>query len=239
MKNSSKGFIVPLLLILIALFFIGGGSYAYLQTKQNNQPAVVDSNVQTTSTTKTTPAPQQLPIAANILPNIHSPTDYEKSLVSRISSLYSPENSYIIKYYDDKTVVFYTLSSKGTLSIFDIKNLKALSTPVLDAAFDPAVVESNSYMIGIGSVPAPDGNLGIVAGDIIFYKKGATDFQIVPNSTLPVSETYAAKWLGETAYAYDLTFDESTKILTASVFKQNPDQEAPNTKVRTVQFVLP
>lgn len=53
MKTPQKGFVVPLLLILTAIFFIGGGSYAYLQAKQNNQPAVIGLDIQATSTIKT------------------------------------------------------------------------------------------------------------------------------------------------------------------------------------------
>lgn len=39
MKNSQKGFIVPLLLILIAVLVVGGGAYVYLQKEPASQPA--------------------------------------------------------------------------------------------------------------------------------------------------------------------------------------------------------
>lgn len=52
MKNLQKGFIVPLLLVIIALLLVGGGVYVYTQQKQNSQPAVVDQTTQTTQPIK-------------------------------------------------------------------------------------------------------------------------------------------------------------------------------------------
>lgn len=46
MKTHKKGFVVPLLLVLIAALLIGGGVYAYIQKNQSNQSAVT-SIVQT------------------------------------------------------------------------------------------------------------------------------------------------------------------------------------------------
>lgn len=53
MKNSRKGFIVPLLLTLVAILLVGGGVYVYVQDKQANQPIVVTQPAQTTSTAQT------------------------------------------------------------------------------------------------------------------------------------------------------------------------------------------
>jgi hypothetical protein len=50
MKNSHKGFILPLLLIIIALAFVGGGAYVYLQNKQSGQPETVSPVTQTATT---------------------------------------------------------------------------------------------------------------------------------------------------------------------------------------------
>ena len=43
MKNTQKGFIVPLLLAIIAVLLIGGGAYVYTQNKQADQPATASS----------------------------------------------------------------------------------------------------------------------------------------------------------------------------------------------------
>lgn len=40
MKTSQKGFIGTLLLIIIALVLVGGGTYVYMQTKQASWPAI-------------------------------------------------------------------------------------------------------------------------------------------------------------------------------------------------------
>ncbi len=55
MKNSSRGFIVPLLLIVIAVLLVGGGAYVY----QNHTLISVDSLPIATTTTQATPKPVQ------------------------------------------------------------------------------------------------------------------------------------------------------------------------------------
>ncbi|TSC68745.1 MAG: hypothetical protein G01um101466_311 [Parcubacteria group bacterium Gr01-1014_66] len=45
MKNSQKGFIVPVLLIIIALLVVGGGVYVY-ESKKTETPIVVDTETQ-------------------------------------------------------------------------------------------------------------------------------------------------------------------------------------------------
>src|SRR3989344_2641973 len=45
MKNSQKGFVVPLLVGIIALLVIGGGVYIY-ENKKVETPVVVDNTVQ-------------------------------------------------------------------------------------------------------------------------------------------------------------------------------------------------
>mgnify|MGYP001606502060 FL=1 len=57
MKNSKKGFIVPVLLVIIALLVVGGGVYIY-ENKKAEVPAVVDTGTQQTNT--------QIPPAQNI-----------------------------------------------------------------------------------------------------------------------------------------------------------------------------
>ena len=52
MKNIQRGFIVPFLLVIIALLIVGGGAYVYTQNKKGNQPVVESPTTQTTSTTQ-------------------------------------------------------------------------------------------------------------------------------------------------------------------------------------------
>src|SRR3989344_3293753 len=58
MKNTQRGFIMPLLLALIAILLVGGGVYVYTQNKQAGQPAVVDQTPQQTTSTAQTPSSQ-------------------------------------------------------------------------------------------------------------------------------------------------------------------------------------
>ncbi len=66
MKNSQKGFIVPLLIAIIALLVAGGGAYVYLnkktseapnQTSNNNNSKQTDSGVKTTNKNTTSCVP--------------------------------------------------------------------------------------------------------------------------------------------------------------------------------------
>jgi archaellum component FlaF (FlaF/FlaG flagellin family) len=47
--NYKKGFIAPLILIIIALLVLGGGAYVYVQKNQANQSVTAASTAQTTN----------------------------------------------------------------------------------------------------------------------------------------------------------------------------------------------
>jgi|GEM_PF-4177149 hypothetical protein len=237
MKISQRGFIPPFLLALIAVLLVGGGAYVYIN-KQANQ-SVVNASMQATSTAQTESLPsEQLPTASHFLLNTNSNlTEYENALIKKMSAIGGPDNAYILKWYDDKTAVFIIAPPKGggaSMDIYDIKTLKRIST----LNFLEFGIESSSYIIATGLVSAgPTDTVG--EEDLIFYKKGATDFQVVPNSTLLVSETYSAGIGGMGSSIYHFTFDEPTKTLSTSVFKRFNGSASENTKIRTVKFVLP
>ena len=50
MKTTQRGFIVPLLLVIIAVLLLGGGVYVYVQKNQTNQSAIVSATAEATST---------------------------------------------------------------------------------------------------------------------------------------------------------------------------------------------
>lgn len=215
MNTSQKGFIAPLLLILIVILLIGGGTYVFTQKKQVSLPTADSAATQATST-----------------------QDATTDLINRISSVYSRDNSYTVVYHDDKTVAFVVAVPAGkspVLTIADIHTLKTINTRNI-YMWDS--IESTNYIIGVGA----DYVIGVgIIGDgkvgLKYYKSGASDVEMIPNSTLPASETYIKANGGMGSSYYDLTFDESTKTLTASVFKANSGD--PNKKIRTIKFVLP
>ncbi|MCX6787323.1 MAG: hypothetical protein NTY93_02245 [Candidatus Kaiserbacteria bacterium] len=62
MKNSQRGFVMPLLLAIIAILLIGGGAYVYMQNKQTNQPATTNSVAQITQSDELVQAKFELAI---------------------------------------------------------------------------------------------------------------------------------------------------------------------------------
>jgi Ser-Thr-rich glycosyl-phosphatidyl-inositol-anchored membrane family len=85
MKNSQKGFVVPLLVAIIAILIIGGGVYIY-ENKKVETPVVADNttqqsnqikqiNTQNTPVIKTTPVSNPAPVKSSI--TISSPNGQE------------------------------------------------------------------------------------------------------------------------------------------------------------------
>lgn len=72
MKNLQKGFIVPVLLVIIALLVVGGGVYVY-ESKKTEVPPVVDNGTQQTNTqtppvnTQTNNPPSQIDNSFKVL----------------------------------------------------------------------------------------------------------------------------------------------------------------------------
>ena len=96
MQNSQKGFVVPILLVIITLLVIGGGVYVY-QNKKTEIPVVVDtetppSNQNQQKTNTQTPTPLPTP---NPSPN--SPSTKTPSLSNGCENLIS----YSAKAYQD------------------------------------------------------------------------------------------------------------------------------------------
>jgi hypothetical protein len=54
MKNTQRGFIVPLVIIIIAVLAVGGGTYVYTKNKESAD-VIVDTNIQATTTATVNP----------------------------------------------------------------------------------------------------------------------------------------------------------------------------------------
>ncbi|MCX6752279.1 MAG: hypothetical protein NTZ87_02150 [Candidatus Nomurabacteria bacterium] len=66
MKNLQKGFIVPVLLVIIGLLVIGGGVYIY-ENKKAETPPIVDTGTQQTNNQNQPIPTQQVTIAEHIV----------------------------------------------------------------------------------------------------------------------------------------------------------------------------
>src|SRR3989344_4348691 len=83
MKNSKKGFIVPVLLVIIALLVVGGGVYIY-ENKKAEVPAVVDTGTQQSNqnpqqTNTQTPPVTTQPVSQ---PSTNNPTNPPTTKIS-------------------------------------------------------------------------------------------------------------------------------------------------------------
>jgi len=171
------------------------------------------------------------PIAARILSDNNALTEYEKALVARAQLSLSVMNGgsygYVpeLKFYDNKTAVFCTPDGKDGcyLDIYDINTLAKINE---GGSLGLSDVESGGYIIAVYD------------SGIRFYKKGASNFQSVPNSSLDSKKETYTKQAGMGGGATDVTFDEPTRTITASVFKPVWGDVA-NPRIRTVKFVLP
>lgn len=225
---------------------VGGGSYLYVsyistEIEAINEPMPLSEKSKTpTSTPKKI---QQNQMVTNKQPHmaerILTSEDqlhlnaYEQNLVHRgenASSVmkYAPLGDKLrLKYYDEQTVVFELLSQKigMVMSVYDIDTLTHISSHLyLDA------IEGREYSVFVG-----DGD-----ATLMYYKKGEREVKIVPNSTLPGTETYGKAIAGMGLYDYEFSVDEPTKTVTASIFKPVDDPDGKeNPKTRTATFMLP
>lgn len=242
------------IIFITAGLLIGIWIYAYTQKKEANQPAAEKPNTQTISIKSisnqqdTVNIDNQRPVALNILPDTHSDlTNYEKSLVSRINASSVLVNSYLkgvtskLKFYDGKTVVFSLPTKKdvSTLFIYDINTLTNINSNDLEINLIDKFnnyIATNNYIIAIGSINYGPYDTNNDREVFLFYKKGDTNFRVVTNSQILKTETYFENCLSADSCTTDFTFDEKTKTLSASMFKII--ENLPNTKIRTMKFVL-
>jgi hypothetical protein len=215
-------------------------------------PNPVVQNVQvvssTTEVSMTIEENKKLPVAENILiDRSKNLTNYEKGLVQKYikksgrfdmsvgidALLEDPEIGVALKFYNENVVFFEDFDGKGSVyfNFYTIDTLEKINKEgfINNINNFGTIIENSNYII----IPSED--------NLIFYKKGAPGFQVVPNSLLvSKKETYLVGYDMGGDWG-DLTFDESTRVLTSSVFKR-PDNRNPsvaNKKIRTVKFVLP
>mgnify|MGYP003501130442 CR=1 FL=1 len=149
---------------------------------------------------------------------------YQYLLESSNKNIIEAKSKIRIKYYDNDTVALIVPSDKVGfyLDVYNMQTLEKKSTV-------PMTLFGNSLEVK---------NYTIVINDavIIYYKNGADDIMIIPNSELNSKiETYVK--LGDFVSIYDFSFNEETKKLTASVFKPVFSEGKENPKIRTATSV--
>ncbi|MEI7463402.1 MAG: Ser-Thr-rich GPI-anchored membrane family protein [Candidatus Taylorbacteria bacterium] len=161
MKNSQKGFVVPLLVAIIALLVIGGGVYVY-DNKKADVPAVVDNTTQQSNQVQQTNT-QNPPVTASTNNQSQSanPDGNYAPNPSKGSSItvISPKNNVQISSGQTYTIK-WTSVNVGNQVVF-ITLLSDRNTLVSSLA--DGVPNSGSYSWKVGA-SIPKGNYQIVIG---------------------------------------------------------------------------
>jgi hypothetical protein len=117
MKNSQKGFIVPVLLVIIALLVVGGGVYIY-ENKKVEIPAVVDTGTQPTNqnqqqtNTQTPPVTTGLKTYSNSGIEFKYPATWAVTKKDNEITLTSPNNA-----ANDITLLVFSTPTGKTFNI--------------------------------------------------------------------------------------------------------------------------
>lgn len=200
-------------------FLVGGIIILiFLSYKAFFVPKVIEPTI-TTSTTG---------ILLGDVANYENLTTANKLLIEKI---YKPLNdpsgwaACQLKYSDNKIALVGCLGPKVGIRFFlvHLENIKPFDADV-DTINTWGYVETKNILISIQN------------NNITYFKPGFTEIKRVLGADLTTGETYIKR--GGMANDYEFSFDESTKTLTVSVFKDEQREDRANTKLREVQFVL-
>lgn len=171
MKNSQKGFIVPLLLVIIVALVVGGGVYIY-ENKKTEAPVVVDTETESsnkntqqtnTKTPNQTPTPTKNPSLSNDCENLISYSakayqdGWEKTFKKENNLSDSEFNAYI-------TINSVSLRPKGLTCELEIRYavkkdwLLANQIDSMTLGVPPTISPSN---LPLESDPTQSGRLGV------------------------------------------------------------------------------
>lgn len=128
MKNNQKGFIVPLLIAVIALLAIGGGIYVY-NNKKTEAPAVVDTGTQQTNaqTQKINQSTTLTPEQQKALEDAYT-KGKNASIMAEMSTLRSIG---LLIYQTNHSYVSFC--SNGLINVNAYSNLSAMVQNIIDA----------------------------------------------------------------------------------------------------------
>lgn len=235
--NYQKGFVVPLLLLTIAVLVIGGGVYVYQDNKQSDSSSIAASTTTPTvkaPTTQTQPLKSPAVTTGTILLGdkafYKNLTSEQKAIIIALNASFDVPaetlESYVLKYYDSRKIIFGNTSTKTILPLvlLERNSWKYIGDINCKINVNGGYFESQSYLIGVSD------------SGVCYYKLGDATLTLIPDSLPGKGETYV-KNAGALDY-YDVSFNEATKVLSAGVFRAINDDGPDNPKLRTVQFTL-
>jgi hypothetical protein len=172
MKNFQKGFVVPLLLVLVALLIIGGGVYLYTQKNQLSSVALNEVATTTAQTGVINPVPAQT--QSSITPPVNS---------TQLKTIYTNNQySFSIGYQSGVAIKDYSTSGitpqfNPSISFEDYANSSPDTTGMTSTIVDIPIV-------GIG-----DSTVGSASGDLTVSRSiNAADTVDCTSSTLGQNE---------------------------------------------------
>jgi hypothetical protein len=136
-------------------------------------------------------------------------------------------------YSDENTIVISVSNEKrgGFLYLFDIKTSKELGN------YQNYTVDQNSIVKGDYLIFPCENTLK--QESFCYYRAGDLKVNFITNSNLEnTKETYISG-LWDDGVGYSSAFNEKTKKLLITLFKNQNKSDTPNTKLREVEFVLP
>ncbi|MCR4333813.1 MAG: hypothetical protein NUV60_02260 [Patescibacteria group bacterium] len=212
----------------------------------------IKSTTQTTTTAQTSVTPQDK-IAGNIL--LGSAAQYE-NLSTEQKKLVDEYNTYLAKKYDTQLQ-----SDRCKLKYYDAENIlvgcagekPGLAFQLIERGTWKSV-ENNNYCnldMWAGYLETKNYIISVSDGGVCYYKAGDSTITLIPNSEFTHSFTdvngVRSRDESEESYVkrigladdYEVSFNEQTRTLTASVYRNNNNGVSDSPMIREVTFVLP
>jgi hypothetical protein len=220
MKNQQKGFIVPLLVLIIAVLAIGGGAYVYTQNKEATQTPVSTTPTSTTTTSTHSPsASSSSTVKAKVNSTTPTPTNSVEPSLTLTNPVPPTSSAKISLMFGDSISVSWTSSHLKENGVQNIGiYLKATNGELCQLSVVPIDAPSTSVTIptvckGTNKKLVPDIYKLVIYGANDLSSSVGMDtthgslISVLENTTLPVNQqTYTDLQHGFTIkYTYPTT----------------------------------
>ena len=177
MKNSKKGFIVQVLLVIIALLVVGGGVYIY-ENKKAEVPAVVDTGTQQTNT-QTPPVTQ--PVAnttgkSTQVSDEKNKNDIQDLLRRQCQALSSKDTKALIDTIDQSNASLFQKYKKS------VEILLSMTSSVVSCQYEIKDIQFKETTGGLTAEATEKGDLKIKLID--------NSIKIIENPNVLIKEKY-------------------------------------------------